>query len=69
MERLATSVISCCIRVHKEIVPGFLEAVYHRALELELAQVKSHLKPADRKLGVLVNFSQSTVDVRRVELT
>ncbi|MFH1732855.1 MAG: GxxExxY protein [Planctomycetota bacterium] len=37
-EELVNKVIGCCIRVHKELGPGFLESVYHRALEVELAE-------------------------------
>ena len=37
-EELVNKVIGCCIRVHKELGPGFLESVYHRALEIELAE-------------------------------
>lgn len=37
-EELVSSVIGCCLRVHMELGPGFLESVYHRALEVELAE-------------------------------
>ncbi len=117
-EELVTTVIGCCIEVHRGLGPGFLESVYHRALEIELArneipfdtqkemrvsyrghfvgehrldllvggrlvvelktveklgkdhyaQVKSYLRAAGQTVGLLVNFSTSKVDVRRVEL-
>ena len=117
-ELLVTRVIGCCIEVHRRLGPGFLESVYHRALEIELAenkmpfetqkelsisyrghfvgdhrldllvsgrlvlelktvealgrdhyaQVKSYLRPAGQKVGLLVNFAGSVVDVRRVEV-
>ena len=35
---LTGSVIRCCIAVNKELGPGFLESVYHRAMEVELAE-------------------------------
>ncbi len=31
------------------------------------AQVRSYLKAVDKEIGLLVNFADSTVDVRRVE--
>ena len=37
-EELASNVIGCCLRVHMELGPGFLESVYHRTLEVELAE-------------------------------
>jgi len=37
LDDLIYRVIGCMIAVHKELGPGFLENVYHRALELELA--------------------------------
>ena len=38
IEKLVHDVIGCCIRVHMALGPGFLESVYHRALEIELAE-------------------------------
>jgi len=117
-EELVRRVIGCCIEVHRRLGPGFLESVYHRALEIELAetgiafetqkeiriayreryvgdhrldllvderlvvelktaerihrdhyaQVKSYLRAAGQRIGLLVNFAASKADVRRVEL-
>jgi len=39
IEKLINRVIGCCIDIHKEIGPGFLESIYHRALEIRLAEV------------------------------
>ncbi|MFO7897698.1 MAG: GxxExxY protein [Planctomycetota bacterium] len=38
LEKLIREVIGCCIRVHMALGPGFLEAINHRALEIELAE-------------------------------
>lgn len=36
-DALIYRVIGCCIEVHKALGPGFIESVYHRAMEVELA--------------------------------
>lgn len=36
LEKLITRVIGCLIAVHRSLGPGFLESVYHRAVEVEL---------------------------------
>jgi GxxExxY protein len=37
-EELIRRIIGCCIDVHKELGPGFLESVYHRALEIRFGE-------------------------------
>jgi GxxExxY protein len=118
LEELTARVINACINVHTRLGPGFLESIYHKALEIELnkqdikfetgkeykvlydgvevgthrldllvedsvivelktveemhkkyyAQVRSYLKAAGKKVGLLVNFADFKIDVRRVEL-
>ena len=36
LELLVTKTIGCCVAVHKELGPGLLEAVYARAIRIEL---------------------------------
>ncbi len=38
LEKLTNKIIGCCIDVHKELGPGFLEKIYHRALEIRFAE-------------------------------
>lgn len=118
IESLIHRIIGCLIEVHRRLGPGFLESVYHRAVEIELAhygipfesekeialeyrgkpvgnhrfdlvvdgrlvvelktvevlhekhyaQVRSYLKALNCPVGLLVNFSEYQLDVRRVEL-
>ncbi|MFW6158729.1 MAG: GxxExxY protein [Planctomycetota bacterium] len=35
---LTGAVIRCCIAVNRTLGPGFLESVYHRAMEIEMAE-------------------------------
>ncbi len=117
LEKLINKIIGYCIDVHKELGPGFLESIYHRALEIKFteeriifqsekklsiyyhgklagthnldfmvenevvlelktaeeihkkyyAQVRSYLKAADKGVGLLVNFADFKLDIRRVE--
>jgi GxxExxY protein len=36
VERLAHDVIGCCVEVHRALGPGLLEAIYSRAVAIEL---------------------------------
>jgi len=117
LEKLINRIIGCCIDVHKELGPGFLESIYHRALEIKFseegimfesekeisifyhgklvgrhnldflvkkevvlelktveeihkkyyAQVRSYLKAVDKDIGLLANFADFTLDIRRIE--
>ncbi|MCK4329017.1 GxxExxY protein [candidate division WOR-3 bacterium] len=118
LEKLTDRIIKACINVHIQLGPGFLESIYHKALEVELnkqglefqtekeykifydgievgthrldllvedavivelktveemhkkyyAQLRSYLKATNKEVGLLVNFADFKVDVRRVEL-
>lgn len=117
-DKLTEEIISCIIRVHQTLGPGFLENIYRKALMIELqknnlkyenekeiivkydehevgrhridllienkivvelktvenlskahyAQIKSYLKATQLQIGLLVNFSGSKADYRRVEI-
>ena len=38
IELLINKIIGYCIDVHKELGPGFLESIYHKALEIKFAE-------------------------------
>lgn len=53
--------IGLCMDVHKRLGNGFLEIVYKDALELEL-------KVSKCKVGLLVNFGESSLKTKRFVL-
>jgi len=53
LERLGHQVIGCAVAVHKALGPGFTEAVYRRALELEL---HSAAVPFSSELSITVAY-------------
>ena len=113
---LSYQVVGCAMKVHNELGPGFPEAVYHKALCMELdragvphvsearlevrydgqvcgefrvdvlaadkivlelkavdalcqqhaAQVLSYLRAGGLRLGLLMNFGETRLDVRRI---
>ena len=116
---LTEKIIGCAIDVHKELGPGFLESIYHKALRKEfslknvdnetekevkvyykneligihkldllvenkivvelkavtdisdvhVSQVVSYLKATGQTVGLILNFSKSTLDIKRVILS
>ncbi|MEA3437042.1 MAG: GxxExxY protein [Thermodesulfobacteriota bacterium] len=115
-EELSSRIIGAAIEVHRELGPGFLEAIYEEALKIELseqsmrydsqkeikieylgvkigvhrldllvekkiivelkavkeltdihfAQLRSYLKAAGLKVGLLLNFAKPALEIRRV---
>jgi len=45
LEGLTDRIIKACINVHKQLGPGFLESIYHKALEIELKKQGLKFKP------------------------
>ena len=42
LEALVHRTIGCCIAVHRELGPGLVEAIYQRAVAIELQAAASH---------------------------
>lgn len=59
---LSERIIGCCIRVHRELGPGFLEKVYEGAVAIELE--KAGLKFERQKLVVIMYAGQPVGDHR-----
>jgi GxxExxY protein len=64
-ERLTRTVIGAAIEVHKELGPGFLEAVYEEALSYELAL--RHIA-FDRQRPIALFYKGHEVGAGRVDL-
>ena len=64
-EELSEKVIGCCIRVHRELGPGFLEKVYEEATAHELAA--SRLNYAQQHL-LRIHFRGIVVGEHRLDL-
>ena len=57
-DALITRIIGCAIRVHSELGPGFLEAIYTGALEVEF----EHSKIAfEREKPVVVRYREQAI--------
>ena len=64
-EKLSGEIIAAAIAVHKNLGPGFLEAVYENALCLEL---HARNVPLQRQLIVPVFYRRSEVGAHRLDL-
>jgi len=65
LEQLIPKVIGCMIAVHRELGPGFLESVYHRALEVEL---DCRGIPYETEKEIPVFYQRRNVGTHRLDL-
>lgn len=64
-DQLTQTIISCIIRVHQTLGPGFVESVYRRALLIEL---KSCHLTADTERQVIVHYQGQEVGRHRLDI-
>ncbi len=64
-EDLTDRIIGAAIEVHKELGPGFLEAIYENAFAVEL---RAQDIPFDRQLAVPVFYRGVEVGLHRLDL-
>lgn len=64
-ERLTRRIISCVIRVHQTLGPGFLEKIYRRALRIELVQDGLTVETEKR---IKVYYDGRLVGIHRLDL-
>jgi GxxExxY protein len=62
---LTGRVIGCIIEVHRTLGPGFLEAIYRRALHIELGRCGIS---AEAERGVVVRYHGEVVGRHRMDL-
>jgi GxxExxY protein len=65
VERLAHDVIGCCVEVHRALGPGLLEAIYSRAVAIEL--ISSGI-PFEVEKSVPVEYRGALLCHQRVDL-
>jgi GxxExxY protein len=64
-EELTGDIIAAAIEVHKELGPGFIEAIYENALALELG---ARGIPFQRQISVPIVYRDSEVGLHRLDL-
>jgi len=65
LEQLIPEVIGCMIAVHKELGPGFIESVYHRAMNVELGR-RGILFETEKEIPVC--YQGADVGIHRLDL-
>ena len=65
LEQLIPEVIGCMIAVHKELGPGFIESVYHRALEIELERQGI---PFETEKEISICYLGKDIGIHRLDL-
>jgi GxxExxY protein len=65
LEQLIPRVIGCMIEVHRQLGPGFLENVYHRAVEVEL---RHQGIPFETEKEVVLLYREENIGVHRLDL-
>jgi GxxExxY protein len=65
LENLVPGVIGCMIEVHKELGPGFLESVHHRAVEVEM---RYQGIPFETEKEVVLRYRGENIGVHRLDL-
>jgi GxxExxY protein len=65
LERLAHDVIGCCLHVHRHLGPGLLEAIYAKAIGLELTANKI---PFEAEKSLPVYYRETLLCHQRLDL-
>src|SRR5215467_12644894 len=65
LEQLASRVLGCCVQVHRALRPGLLEAIYARAVAIELAV---HDIPFEAEKSFPVHYRNTLLCYQRVDL-
>lgn len=64
-EELTEKIIQACINVHKELGPGFLESIYHKALTLELGRLGLFF---ESEKEIRVHYTGVEVGIHKIDL-
>lgn len=62
---LSERIIGCCIRIHRELGPGFLEKIYEEALVIELTKTGFGV---ERQKVVTIMFDGQPIGEHRLDL-
>jgi GxxExxY protein len=65
VEAIVHRTIGCCISVHRELGPGMVESVYHRAIGLEL---QSCSIPFEREKRIVIKYRGKAIYTHRLDL-